>query len=96
MQTIQNPRVQAVMTLPDYSLLLTFDSGEQKIFDVTPYLDKGIFRALRASSVFASVKVVLGSVQWSNGADFCPDMLYLDSIPQIAQRTAQTNIRELV
>jgi Protein of unknown function (DUF2442)/RelB Antitoxin alpha helical domain len=79
MQTIQNPRVQAVTPLLNYSLLLKFDNGEQKIFDVTPYLDKGIFRVLRNQSIFASVNVVLGSVQWSNGADFCPDTLYLES-----------------
>lgn len=58
-----------------------FDNGEQKKFDVTPYLDKGIFRALRTPSMFASVQVVLGSIQWSNGADFCPDTLYLESVP---------------
>jgi Protein of unknown function (DUF2442) len=94
MQTIQNPRVQAVTPLLNYSLLLKFDNGEQKIFDVTPYLDKGIFRVLRNQSIFASVNVVLGSVQWSNGADFCPDMLYLESIPQNTNWTVQENIRE--
>ncbi|VUZ25685.1 Uncharacterised protein [Acetobacterium wieringae] len=32
-----------VEPLNDYKLLLTFDNGEKRIFDVSPYLDKGIF-----------------------------------------------------
>jgi hypothetical protein len=50
------------------------------VFDVKPYLDKGIFKELRALSLFNSVKPVLGSIQWQNGQDFCPDTLYLDSV----------------
>jgi hypothetical protein len=74
-----NPRVKAVKANPDYTLTLTFTNGEIKVFDVKPYLDKGIFRELRDRNEFNSVKPFLGSIQWRNGQDFCPDMLYLDS-----------------
>jgi hypothetical protein len=73
------PRVKEVQANPDYTLTLTFANGEVKVFDVKPYLDKGIFRELRDRSVFNSVRPFLGSIQWQNGQDFCPDMLYLDS-----------------
>jgi len=43
-------------------------------------LDKGIFRELRDQTLFNSVKPFLGSVQWQNGQDFCPDTLYLDGV----------------
>ena len=33
-------------------------------------------------SIFNSVKPFLGSVQWQNGQDFCPDTLYLESVPE--------------
>lgn len=36
-----------VEPLNDYKLLLTFDNGEKRIFDVSPYLDKGIFKELK-------------------------------------------------
>jgi hypothetical protein len=56
-------------------------NGEVREFDVKPYLDKGIFRELKELSLFNSVKPVLGSIQWKNGQDFCPDTLYLESKP---------------
>jgi hypothetical protein len=74
-----NPRVKAVKANPDYTLTLTFTNGEIKVFDVKPYLDKGIFRELKDRNEFNSVRPFLGSIQWRNGQDFCPDMLYLDS-----------------
>jgi hypothetical protein len=75
-----HPRVKAVKPNIDYTLTLTFTDGEVKVFDVKPYLDKGIFKELRDLSIFNSVKPFLGSIQWQNGQDFCPDTLYLDSV----------------
>ena len=75
-----NPRVVAVQPNPDYTLTLTFTSGEVKSFDVRPYLGIGIFQELQERSLFNSVRPFLGSIQWKNGQDFCPDTLFLDSV----------------
>jgi hypothetical protein len=75
-----NPRVKKVSPNPDYTIDLTFDNGERKVFDVKPYLHRGIFRELKDLKVFNSVKPMLGSIQWQGGQDFCPDTLYLESI----------------
>ncbi len=83
-----NPRVEAVKPNPDYTITLVFTNGEVKRFDVKPYLNVGIFRELKNMSVFNSVKPLLGSVQWEHGQDFCPDTLYMDSIPEA--RLAET------
>jgi hypothetical protein len=94
-----NPRVKEVRPLPDYRLRLTFEGGEIRIFDVSPYLDKGVFRGLRDSSAFNSVRAFLGSVAWADGQDFCPDTLYLESIPvtgsdvQAAQKTGTVHVK---
>ena len=45
-----------------------------------PYVGIGVFAPLSDESFFRRVKVFLGSIQWPNGADLCPDTLYLDSI----------------
>jgi hypothetical protein len=74
-----NPRVINVKPEKDFCLLLSFSNGEVKKFDVKPYLTVGIFRELQNLSIFNSVKPFLGSVQWANGADLCPDTLYLES-----------------
>jgi len=75
-----NPRVTDVKPLENYNLHLWFRNGEQGVFDVKPYLEKGIFKALKDIVMFNSVKSFLGSIQWANEADFCPDTLYLDSV----------------
>lgn len=74
-----NPRVINVVPDQNFKLLITFNNGEKKSFDVKPYLGIGIFKELQDISVFNSVKPVLGSIQWVNGVDLCPDTLYLES-----------------
>ena len=76
-----NPRVVSVKTLNDYKLLLSFTNGEKRIFDMTPYLDIGIFKELREISNFITAKVFLGTVQWNHEQDLCPDTFYLESVP---------------
>ena len=75
-----NPRVKKVNIQENYHLLLLFENGEKKIFDTTPYLEKGIFKELKQKDVFNSVRVIDGTIQWQNEADFCPDTLYLESL----------------
>lgn len=76
-----NPRIKTVQPNADHTITLTFTNDEVRVFDVKPYLDKGIFKELKELRYFNSVRPVLGSIQWQNGQDFCPDMLYMDSIP---------------
>jgi hypothetical protein len=76
-----NPRIINVKPENNYMLRLWFTNGEVRRFDVKPYLGKGVFKELKDPSIFNSVRPFLGSVQWANDADFCPDTLYLDSQP---------------
>jgi hypothetical protein len=78
-----NPRVKHVKPNPDYTITLTFTNEEVKVFDMKPYLEIGIFKELKDRSLFNSVKPFLGSIQWTNGQDLCPDTLYLESIAKI-------------
>jgi hypothetical protein len=75
-----NPRVKHVKPEQNFTLLITFNNGEVKRFDVKPYLGIGLFAELLDLSIFNSVKPFLGSIQWANGLDFCPDTLYLESL----------------
>jgi len=74
-----NPRVVNVKPQKNHQILLQFENGEWRIFDVYPYLEKGIFKELKILEMFNSAKVIDGTVQWQNEADFCPDTLYLES-----------------
>jgi hypothetical protein len=74
-----NPRVSKVCLLDNYKLRIEFKNGEQKVFDVSPYLKIGVFRELANKELFNTAKENLGSVTWQNGQDLCPDTLYLES-----------------
>jgi hypothetical protein len=71
-----------VKPLPDFRLLITFENGEQKVFDVTPYLDLGAFRELKDRELFNTARISFDTVEWPNGADLCPEILYEQSVPQ--------------
>jgi hypothetical protein len=74
-----NPRVVNVKPEHNFTLQITFSNAEVKCFDVKPYLGIGIFKELKDISLFNSVKPFLGSIQWANGLDLCPDTLYMES-----------------
>jgi len=76
-----NPRVIKVKPLIDFKLELTFSNGEKRVFDMKPFLNTGQFIQLKNEAMFASVVCTMGSIQWQNGLDLCPDMLYEDSGP---------------
>ena len=81
LRQIMNPRVNSVEANNDYTLLIVFTSGEKKLLDVKPYLDKGIFSELKNLEIFLKVSASLGTVIWPNELDFCPDTIYLESLP---------------
>lgn len=76
-----NPRVKTVEPLDDYKLKLLFTNGEIKVFDVAPYLEKGVFAELKDKEYFQQVKVVAGAIEWPREHDFSHDTLFLLSKP---------------
>jgi len=82
LSTKLNPRVETVTPHPDFTLTLTFENGEKKKFDMTPYLGSSVwFEELRDWNYFSQARPDLGTVVWANGQDLCPDTFYLDSVP---------------
>ena len=65
-----------VKPLIDYKLELTFENKKVKIFDVKPYLDTGLFQKLRDENVFRMVNVSYDTIEWPNGIDLDPEVLY--------------------
>jgi hypothetical protein len=74
-----NPYVKSVKLQKDYHLLLTFESGEKRVFDLKPYLEKPVFRQLKNMALFQTARVVSGSVEWQGEVDLSYDALYLES-----------------
>ena len=89
-----NARVTSVSAMPDYQLHLVFDNGEARLFDMKPYLGKGVFAALADEQLFRSASISFDTVQWSNGGDLCPEGLYEHSVPEdTADTTGQIEKR---
>ena len=74
------PKAVELKVKDDYKLELLFDNGEEKIFDLKPYLDYKFFENLKNYSYFNSVKIGGLSIEWPNGEDICPDELYFNSV----------------
>lgn len=77
--------VKEVKALNDYQLVLTFENGEERIFDMKPYLDKGIYKELKDESKFKTVRISFDSIEWCNKADIDPEFLYEKSVEYILQ-----------
>jgi len=79
MKNGMNPYVKKNESVENYHLKLWFENGEQKIFDLKPYLNQGVFKSLQNPDLFAAARVVSGSIEWSNNLDLSYDTLYLQS-----------------
>jgi hypothetical protein len=72
------PKIVDVKPLVDYQLQLTFDTGETKIFDTSPYIKGSWFGELCDPAYFRSVHIVDEGygISWANGQDIAPHELY--------------------
>ena len=74
-------RVMSVTVLTDAQLEVTFVDGTSGKVDMGAFLSSSkiqgtVFEPLRDPSAFAEARVVMGAVQWPNGADLAPDAMY--------------------
>lgn len=68
-----------VEPLENYELFLRFEDGVEGIVSIAEQIEfTGVFAPLKEPSFFADVQVnpELGTIQWQNGADLDPDVLY--------------------
>lgn len=73
--------VKAVETVSNYGLILNFNNGEHKYFDMRPYLQIPVFRRLENSGFFALARIDYGTVTWPGDIDIAPETLYDYSVP---------------
>lgn len=71
----------AVKPIEDYQLLVTFKTGEKRIYDAKPLIKGDWFGQLKDISKFNSVKIVSNTVEWDDGQDIASDELFFASKP---------------
>ena len=59
----------------NHKINIKLDNGKVGVFDVSQFLDKGIFVELKEPSYFHQVKVHGRSISWPHDQDFCADTI---------------------
>ena len=77
------PRLIKVEAMPDMKLMLSYETGETKLFDVTPYANGSWYGELKNDAYFKTVHLLPGGsgIEWPDGQDVAPHELYDLSVP---------------
>jgi len=65
----------------DSTLLLVFENGQRRRFDMKPFLDKKPFTGLKKLPLFMKASVAYGTVVWPGNIDIAPETLWDRSEP---------------
>ena len=65
-----------VETLNEYKILITFEKGVRKIFDMKPYLKYPMYKPLENPSIFNMAHTNSETVVWNDDIDIAPETLY--------------------
>ncbi|MEX8499237.1 DUF2442 domain-containing protein [Leptothrix ochracea] len=79
--------VKTVKALSNYHLYVETVGGKKGTFDMTPYLERGVFRELKDPHYFNQVGIVLGAVTWPHEQDIAPETL-LAGLMQVQEEQA--------
>lgn len=88
-------KITGVIPNDDFTLTISFDIGEKRIYNAAPLLKPGtVFETLADLNNFRRVYIddehciswdinpnIDSNLVWNNKVDLCPDSCYVDSIP---------------
>ncbi|MEX2139350.1 MAG: DUF2442 domain-containing protein [Pirellulales bacterium] len=87
--------IVAVRPVGDFRLFIQFEDGLEGTIDIGELVSfQGVFEPLKNLDEFARVYVnsELGSIEWPNGADLDPDVLY-DRIASVAKDESHSSAK---
>jgi len=70
-----------VKPLTDYRIYVEIEDGRNGVFDVKPYLNRGVFSELKNVHYFNRVGIQFGAVTWPNEQDIAPETLLAELQP---------------
>ena len=68
-------KVISAKPIENHKLRIQLSNGKKGIFDVSPYLDKGVFQELKEAQYFHLVKVAYGGGMWPHEQDFSAETI---------------------
>lgn len=82
-------KVVNVNVLPGKILLVTFNTGEQRLFDTT-LLTGSAFEPLKNDKILKDITIFHGVITWMNGEiDIASETVYAESYPYNTQESLQ-------
>ncbi len=84
--------VKVVKPGPDYKIYVETEDGRKGVFDMSPYLERGVFRELRDINYFNQVGILFGAVTWPNEQDIAPETLAEEMQPVQAEPRLKTSV----
>lgn len=80
--------IMDVRPVGGFKLRITFKNNKTKVVDIEPFFRGSVFEPLRDRKEFRKVRVNkrFGCIEWPNGADLCPDVLYYGGAPPWARK----------
>ncbi len=70
-----------VKPLSDYRIYVELENGRKGIFDLKPYLGRGVLHELQDIHYFNQVGILFGAVTWPNEQDIAPETLLAEMLP---------------
>lgn len=82
-------KVISAEPMENYKLKVLLSTGKQGIFDVSPYLDKGVFFELKEREYFRQVKVAFGGIMWPHEQDFSVETIEYELEEELPNKSLQ-------
>lgn len=75
------PKIIKAEAIEDYKIELIYETGEIKIYDMTKLINScKFYEKLKDKEKFKKMSILGLSIQWQDGEDIAPELLYNDSI----------------
>jgi len=68
-------RVISVDPIDDYKIRIELSDGRKGVFDVSPYIGRGVFGELKDKAYFRCVRPAFGGIMWPHEQDFSPETI---------------------
>jgi len=69
-------RISEIIPFSKFMLKVVFENGEQKICNISQFMDKGAFKELKDEALFKRIRNTGFSVEWPNQIELSSDTLH--------------------
>ena len=70
-------KINKAKALPNYRVLVMFNTGENKVFNMSRMLHYPVYQKLKDETIFKALRIRRGVVTWDDGKiDIAPEYMY--------------------